>query len=406
MSDHTSGFVKIGIINLIIVAIVGVVMRYKIGFEFPYFDQKYLLHAHSHFAFSGWVSHILFTLMVLFLKEQLHPKFSSQKYSVLIIFNLLCAYGMLFAFAFQGYGIVSITFSTSSIIVGYVYTWFYIQDLKKINSDHPTKNWFKAALFFNVLSSFGTFYLAYMMATNHIHQHAYLGSVYFYLHFQYSGWFFFAIMGLLISSLVLAPDFNNDTSIFSTFFLACIPAFILSVLWLKLPWYVYIFPVFAIALQLFGLLRLMKLLVKYYSHIKTTWIRPVRIIMGLSFLALTIKFLLQAESIFPEISKLAFGFRSIVIAYLHLVLLGITTLFLLGFMLLQGYIHQVRLAFAGLILFSIGVFANELVLMIQGIASFGYYLIPFLNEILLGISVFMLASLILVISAYRNKSNT
>lgn len=405
MNLNTSVFVKVSIVNLIFVAIVGVAMRYKIGFEFPYLDQKYLLHAHSHFAFSGWVTHSLFTLMVLFLKEQQNIIFKTQKYNVLIIFNLLCAYGMLFAFAVQGYGFVSISFSTISIMLGYVYTWFYIGDLKKISSDHPSKNWFKAALFFNVLSSLGTFYLAYMMVTKHFHQHVYLGSVYFYLHFQYSGWFFFAIMGLLMSKLVLASDFKNDSYIFNTLALATIPAFILSVLWLKLPWYVYIFPVFAVILQLYGLFRLMNLLVKNYYHIKTTWIKPVRIIFGLSFLALFIKFLLQAGSIFPEISKLAFGFRSIVIAYLHLVLLAITTLFLLGFMLLQGYIHQVKLAITGLLLFSIGVFANELVLMVQGVASFGYFLIPYLNEILLGVSIFMLLSLVLILISYLYKIN-
>ena len=45
--------------------------------------------------------------------------------------------------------------------------------------------------------------------------------------------------------------------------------------------------------------------------------------------ALSIKFLLQLGSTIPAISQLAFGFRPIVIAYLHLVLLAIITLFLL-----------------------------------------------------------------------------
>jgi hypothetical protein len=405
MDIITSRFVKVGIINLIIVATIGVLMRYKIGFEFPYFDQKHLLHAHSHFAFSGWVSHILFTLMVLFLKDQTISKPVSKKYNIIILSNLFCAYGMLFAFAVQGYGIVSISFSTISILAGYVFTWFYFHDLKEIKSDHPSNKWFKAALFFNVLSSLGTFYLAYMMASRHIHLYGYLEAVYFYLHFQYSGWFFFVIMGLLISKLALAPHFKNESVIFNTFFLACIPAYLLSVLWLKLPWYIYIFPVLAVILQIIGLLRLIKLLKIHLHHIKSTWIRPVRIILGLTFMALIIKFILQAGSLFPEISKLAFGFRSIVIAYLHLVLLGITTLFLLGYMLMQGYIPQIKLAISGLLLFSVGVFANELILMVQGVSSFAYILIPYTNEMLLGVSIFMLFSLTLVLFSYRKKSN-
>lgn len=49
-----------GLFNLAIVAFYGVTMRYKIAFDFPFFDQKNLLHAHSHFAFSGWISQILY----------------------------------------------------------------------------------------------------------------------------------------------------------------------------------------------------------------------------------------------------------------------------------------------------------------------------------------------------------
>ena len=68
--NKLSLFVKIGIFNLTIVAMIGTLMRYKIGFDFPYLDQKYLLHGHSHFAFAGWVTHILFTLLVAFLNQQ------------------------------------------------------------------------------------------------------------------------------------------------------------------------------------------------------------------------------------------------------------------------------------------------------------------------------------------------
>ena len=43
-------FIKAGLINLTLVALIGALMRYKIGFEFPFFNQKNLLHAHSHYA--------------------------------------------------------------------------------------------------------------------------------------------------------------------------------------------------------------------------------------------------------------------------------------------------------------------------------------------------------------------
>ena len=38
----------------------------------------------------------------------------------------------------------------------------------------------------------------------------------------------------------------------------------------------------------------------------------------------------------------------------------------------------------GVIIFSVGVLINELILAVQGIASFSYTLIPYVNELLLG----------------------
>lgn len=395
---HTSiqSFVKIGIFNLALVALIGCIMRYKIGFEFPFFDQKYLLHGHSHFAFTGWVSHILFTLMLVFISEF---DVQTERFNRIIWTNLVCAYGMLISFILQGYGPVSIIFSTLSIFISFGFALQYFKALQSIQ--HPSTKWFKAALLFNILSSIGTFYLAYMMMTKTLQQEAYLGSVYFFLHFQYSGWFFFAIMGLLVSKLSKLQGYKDNDLIFKSFFWACLPAYFLSILWAKLPWYLYILPVFAVILQLSGLYLLLVQIHDLKTIIIKNWPKYVRLFFGLALAALIIKLSLQAGSIFPEISKLAFGFRSIVIAYLHLVLLGITTLFLLGYLLLCGYIPNVKSAQIALILFVIGVFSNELILMVQGIASFGYILVPYLNEMLLVVSVLMLSSVVYLFSTLR-----
>jgi hypothetical protein len=390
-------FVKMSLINLTVVALIGTLMRYKIGFEFPIFSQKYLLHAHSHFAFAGWVTHTLFTLMVFTVSDQIKkPKLFNR----LIIANLICAFGMLISFTIQGYGAVSITFSTLSVFVGYVYTYFFYKELNSIPS-HPSSPWFKAALLFNILSSLGTFYLAYMMASKNINQSAYLGSVYFYLHFQYSGWFMFAIMGLIIHKLSAFPTFFYNPKLFYSFFTACMPAYFLSILWVDLPWFLFVFPVVAVVLQLYGLILFLKMIRHSAQDMLSKWSFPVRWLLGLALMALIIKLLLQAGSIFPYVSKLAFGFRSIVIAYLHLVLLGFTTLFLLGYMLLEGYISYHKKAIMALVLFSLGVFGNEFVLMVQGVASFGYVLIPYINETLFAVSLFMLFSLIGLVYFYR-----
>src|SRR5512133_832255 len=104
-------WLKISLLNLCVVAALGVLMRYKIGFEFPYLDQKHLQHSHSHFAFSGWLSHTLMALMIYYLQTKM-ADFKGNKYKNLIIFNLICSYGMLVSFIIEGYGLISIILST------------------------------------------------------------------------------------------------------------------------------------------------------------------------------------------------------------------------------------------------------------------------------------------------------
>ena len=93
-------WLKFSLINLCIVALLGVLMRYKIGFAFPYLEQKNLQHSHSHFAFSGWVSHTLMTVMIYYLQTKIEA-FNGEKYKKIIVANLICSYGMLVFFIVQ-----------------------------------------------------------------------------------------------------------------------------------------------------------------------------------------------------------------------------------------------------------------------------------------------------------------
>ena len=93
---------RIALLNLAIVALYGTLMRYKIAFDFPFFEQKNLLHAHSHFAFTGWISHVLYCGFFLLVAPYINLK-SRPKYKILILLNLVSAFGMLIAFTIQGY---------------------------------------------------------------------------------------------------------------------------------------------------------------------------------------------------------------------------------------------------------------------------------------------------------------
>lgn len=387
MMPSTVKWIRFSLFNLLLVALLGILMRYKIGFPFPYFDQKHLQHAHSHFAFYGWVSHTLMTLMAAYIHD-LNQGIPLKRYNSLIALNLMASYGMLFSFTAWGYHAVSISFSVLSVLVSYAFTAFFIRDFRPMRIRSGVSLWFRAALLFNVLSSLGTFALAYMMATKQVAQQAYLLSVYFYLHFQYNGWFFFTSVGLAILLFrKLNPDFHTDRRVFWMFALSVVPAYLLSALWLPMPGWVYALVVAAAVVQSMAWVMQFSLFAKEYRNNLQRLLPEIRLGLWVVGFAICIKFLLQLGSVIPELAKLAFGFRPVIIAYLHLVLLAITSVFLLLAAYAQGYVQVNRKSKRALILFMVSVYLNEAVLALQGVASFAYFRFPMMNEILFAVSV-------------------
>lgn len=375
-----------GVFNLAIVALYGVVMRYKIAFDFPFFDQKNLLHAHSHFAFSGWISQVLYAGLMWVSFPHLN-ELKRKKYHWLMALNLIASFGMLIAFTMQGYKAISISFSTLSIFIAVAFAIVFIKDLKCLPKAHPAKRWATMGLLLNVVSAAGPLFLAYMMASKNIDHNYYLGSVYYYLHFQYSGWFFFGSMAIMVN--YLPASFPSLNKYFNVFAATVIPTFFLSILWVKLPGWVYVITVFATFLQLITWLVLLLQLFKYFKPVvkSAAWLKWF---FYVSAVALTLKFTLQAVSVVPSLSQLVFGFRPIVIAYLHLVLLGVYSLFLLGFLFEQKVIQPSKTAKLMAFVFMFGVLLNELFLGIQGIASFAYIAVSLINELLFGAAVVLL----------------
>jgi hypothetical protein len=404
MESEKRSLISFGIASLLIVSLLGMLMRYKIGFDFPFFSQKYIQHAHSHFAFAGWIGHMLLVFMVYFLTEN-RAGVSLKKFNLIIVVNLLIAYAMLISFFIQGYGIFSIVVSTCSVFVNYWFAIVYYRALKTGHSDHPSAKWFTAALVFNVLSSLGTFYLAYMMGTKTVTQNWYLGSVYFFLHFQYNGWFFFAIMGLIIHQLrLIGLDIDTSGSIFRLFVWSAVPAFLLSVLWLNLPIWVLLLLAIAAIMQLIAWFKFGRQMFNSADLVKKHFSGFAGKVLLFAAVAVSIKFILQLGSTIPAVSQYAFGFRSIVIAYLHLVLLGFVTVFLVAYLFVGNYIKpgiHVRIAVS---VFLIGIFMNELILLLQGLGSFSYTLIPYANEGLFGVAMLMSLSLFyLLIALLRQR---
>lgn len=364
--------------NLLIVSSVGLLLRYKIAFSLPIMHQKNLLHAHSHFAFSGWVSLALSICLLEILKY--YGQAPTKKYTSLLWIAQFFNYGMLLSFPFGGYTVIAIIFSTGSIFVSYLFAFSFYKDAQKSRMPNWLKNWLLSSLAFYALSSLGAFNLAYLMSTHNSSQEWYIGSIYFFLHFQYNGWFIFALAGLFLFYLSVS-GFNftdrQHRAIFLPFLVSCLPAFFLSALWMRLPVWCYLAAVAAVLLQWLSLFNFLKNRNRLtnWSSIKSNKLVPK--LWALAGAAFFLKLILQSLSLVPSLTYFAFGFRPIVIGYLHLVLLGIVTLFILGYLIARKLIQVISLvAKVGIYLFTLSVILNELILMLQGVFALKEVVFP------------------------------
>lgn len=377
---------KIGVFNLMLVAAFGALMRYKTAHSFPFFNQSFLLHAHSHFAFAGWVSHILYSGLTILIASYIDEQ-KLKKYKILIVINLISAYGMLVAFSAQGYKAVSITFSTLSIFVSYFYALFFILDSKQIPKGTTFKPWAIVGLLINALSSIGPFFLAYLMATKNMNRDLTNSSIYFYLHHQYDGWFFFGSMALLVAMLPKSvPSLNKYLSVFA---ITIVPTYVLSILWIDLPKLLLVVATIAAFAQFIAWVLMISKIWKYLKDFKNKY-ASFYIFFYFAAAALTFKFLLQVLSSNQTVGDMVFSCRPIIIAYLHLILLGAFSMYLLAYGLYNNYLKANNLAKLAFVYFFFGFVLNELFLVAQSTSWVTLTPVPYINHGLLGAALTLL----------------
>ncbi|MBX9783593.1 MAG: hypothetical protein K2X48_09900 [Chitinophagaceae bacterium] len=396
---------RFALFNFAVLAAVGVLLRYKILFPLPIVDQKHLLHGHSHFAFAGWVSLALYIAIICILQptEKLR-----KQLEWLLVAQQMSSYGMLFTFPFTGYAAGSIAFSTASIFVSYGFAWLVLKELLKRKQWTVEKKWITAALLCNVVSSLGTFSLAYLMMTKNLRQDWYFGSVYFFLHFQYNGFFLFSIGAMLmhfLSKHFTAADTITASQFFNSLVIALVPAWFLSLMWMRIPLWMYYSAVAGALVQLAALWFFIKLLLAQKNNLSAQVNPLVKWFWLVAGAAFTIKMLLQVLSAVPLLNMYAFGLRPVVIGFLHLVLLVFVSVFLMGYLFQEGFLTLHRATKKAAWLFLTGVLLNELVLMMQGIAAISYSTIPYSNYLLLLTAAMILMSLLVVFSSNCRTGN-
>ena len=297
-------WIIISLVNLAIVALLGLTLRLKIIFSIPFLDFKYILHAHSHYAFGGWVTLALLSLLTF---RVLPVQFSARPvYKWLLTGILLSAVGMLISFPLQGYAFFSILFSTLFIFASYGFAYAFIRDLLKTETMKSVKVLLISAMVSLVLSSVGAFTLAYLLATHSSNLFLYKDAIYTYLHLQYNGFFSLTILGLILHYFKQENRFTRTFS--SLIVVSIIPSMFMSYLWHDTGWLITVMAVAGSLLTVISCVTFIIMVRSISSNFNR--LKPLaRNIAAIAVLCFATKLVLQAITIIPSLGHLVFSNR-------------------------------------------------------------------------------------------------
>lgn len=394
---------KISLIFLLIVALIGTLLRSAFLITIP-FEFQNLVHAHSHVAFQGWV----YTLMMLILIDSYLDKSQIKKRRYLLQFNLttVVIIGILITFSMQGYGLYSIIFLTLFQLLNYLFIYSFFRDTKHFLNDNvkPVSLLFiKTGLWLGLLSTLMPIGIGIISSKGLNGSEIYNALVYTFLHLQYNGWFLFVALGLFYKFLENNSGFYKRIYAVRFYFLftiSVIPAISLSMLGMSFSNYILLPAYISAALQLLALFYFLK---SFYGCLfavlnkKSIWFRILLITFLLSFF---LKVTLQFLSVFPVFKDYAFNNKSIVIAYIHLSMIGVISFLFLAMMIEQKWLNLNRFNMTGNIFLFSGFISTELLLLFIGLTI--YY-----NPAALSIGSFFMAIgiLFLILSTKKNSNN-
>ncbi|QQX75823.1 MULTISPECIES: hypothetical protein [Aequorivita] len=365
----------------LLVALMGVLLRLFFVTPLP-LNYKYILHAHSHTALLGWIYLGLTTLIFkIFLSEAQKPKL----YQRIFVFTNLCIVGMLITFPIQGYALYSIIFSTLFLFASYWFAWFAIKYIPQHFKKRFSWKLIKTALWYLVISSVGPWAIGGVMATLGPGSIWYKSSIYFYLHFQYNGWFIIALLGVLFYVLE-GKGIQFNTEKLKSFFLllnvGVLFTVFLSFLWFVPPTAIYILGLAAAVAQLLAFYELYFLLKTHFSVLKTAVGKNAFFFLKIAGILMVSKLIMQLFSAFPYVADLAYQLKDFVIGYLHLVFLGIVITTMLAFL---KYFKLITLPNSFLRLFLFAFASTELLIFYK---AFALWLgLPFFSEYYLLIAI-------------------
>ncbi len=361
MIKTTRKHVLIALFYFIIAAFLGIFLRLfsVININANY---KFLVHTHSHIALLGWVYLGLTTLIFhLFIND-----IAKKKYFKLFLVTQIAILGMLFSFPFTGYALFSIIFSTLFLFCSY---WFYVFFKKHtiFKKNKYSYKFINASLILMIISSIGPWILGIIMNTLGNTSHWYKNAIYFYLHFQYNGWFVFCLFGLFFFFLEkhkidIAKEFIS--SFYKYMMISCCLTLFLSFLWIKPHKTIYFLSILGAVFQMVAIGKLQLIFTNYKAQITKVFTPFNFKLLKFVYSLFVTKIILQFLTAIPYFSELISQIIDFVIGYLHLTFLGIVSLTLFVFL---NKATLLRLSKIGTTIYLLGFIISEILIFYKGI---------------------------------------
>lgn len=398
-----SSWFTLPFIYLLVTAILGVFLRFLHLFPL---EVKFtnIMHAHSHLALLGWCS----SALVIFLVNTfvIGSAKKNKNYRNIFYAFQITVIGMLLFFPSQGYTLTTIVFSSLFIIISYFFAYHFLKDTSSTGTKRPISLRFaRMAIWFFLLSSIGPWSLGPLNAIGLGGSDLYFNMIYFYLHFLYNGWFLFSILAFIFAYLERNQiSFSNALAkrVFGFLTVSTVLAYALSVLWTSPPKWIYGIGFLAVALQLIAIMFLFKIVFVAKGHLNFSSLFNKRLLYAIAF-AFLLKVVLQSFSAFPPLATEIAVTRDWVLAYLHLVFLGIVTPFILlnFFRIYQAGVIK-NLSRLGLLIFYTGFLAHEVLMVIKGGTPF---LFESMSSLLFGATIFLFLGVLLInLGFFRYKT--
>ncbi|PJJ09209.1 hypothetical protein CLU83_2545 [Flavobacterium sp. 1] len=390
-------------VNFFIASLMGLLLRWMYVAPIAGVNFQFLMHGHSHVAMLGWVYLMLYCLIFHFFV----PKESQQKpiYNQLFWITEIAVIGMMIDFPAQGYAFASILFSTLHIFCSYWFCYLIWKDAKP--TSFPEKRMLNTSLFFMVFSTLGVWCLGPAVGIMGKASAFYQIAIQFFLHFQFNGWFLFAVLSLFFKQSKLNIDEKKFRLFYNLFVSSTVLTLALPVSWsLSNPIFYWINAI-GIVIQLFSAMLFIQLIQSQFQAFFNPLSSLEKMVYRFALLSLALKIIIQLAVLVPELAQVSHEIRNFVIGYIHLTMLGIITGFLFGFALQNDFLNsQNKIQKLGIYIFLLGFVATEILLFLQGtwlLLKSGAF--PNYYQNLFFLSIFLPAGLLLLtIGIFKLKS--